>query len=402
MKRVIISGILILTFILIGTVAAVLYARGYRFSNQTTKFIEGTGILVATSKPDGARVFINGHLSTATNNTINLSPGNYSVRIEKDGYFNWKKQIMIKKETVSEANALLFPIAPKFAPITTTGAQNVTIDATGTFLAYTVSSASASTHKNGVYVMNMSSQPIISIGSGITQIATNTVDRFSEAKLTFSPDGKNILAEISNGAASTYYLLTASGMNDNPQDVTNTLPQVQKEWDTQRQEKNKKLMDSLPRELRTVAGNLFSNITLSIEGTKLLYTASQSADLPLILPKPIPGANSTPEQRKLKEGNTYVYDIKEDKNFLIFDVSGLKKGDIPQQFMWFPDSKHLVTTKDGRIDILDYDGLNITTVYAGPFVPNIVYPWPDGSSIVIVTKLNNMAAPDNLYRIGLQ
>ncbi|MEK7500326.1 MAG: hypothetical protein AAB649_07050, partial [Patescibacteria group bacterium] len=95
----------------------------------------------------------------------------------------------------------------------------------------------------------------------------------TKAKLTFSPDGKNILAQISNGANSTYYLLNASGMNDNPQDVTNTLLQVQKEWDTQKQEKNKKLMDSLPRERRTVAGNLFSNIELSVEGTKLLYTA---------------------------------------------------------------------------------------------------------------------------------
>ncbi len=402
MKRVTISGILILTFILIGTAIAVLYARGYRFNNQNMKFIEGTGILVATSKPDGARVFINDHLSTATNNTINLSPGNYEVRIERDGYFSWKKQIIIKKETVSEAYALLLPIAPKFAPITTTGAQNVTIDATGTILAYTVSSASASPLKNGIYVMNMSSQPIISIGSGVTQIATNTIDRFSDAKLSFSPDGKNILAQISNGTASTYYLLLASGINDSPQDVTNTLAQVQKDWDAQKVEKNKKLMDSLPRELKAVAGDLFSNITPSVEGTKLLYTASQSADLPLILKKPIPGADSTTEQRKLKEGNVYVYDMKEDKNFLIFDSSSLKKGESAPQFMWYPDARHLVTSNDGKINVLDYDGLNVTTVYAGPFVPNIVYPWPDGSSIVIVTKLNNMAAPDNLYRIGLQ
>ena len=109
MKRILISGILIGLFITLGSIAAILYATGYRVSlsgGSDGKIIAGTGLLVTTSRPDGARVLINNNLTTATNNTINLKPGDYDARIEKDGYLPWSKKIIIKNGLVSEANAL--------------------------------------------------------------------------------------------------------------------------------------------------------------------------------------------------------------------------------------------------------------------------------------------------------
>src|ERR1700750_2030043 len=104
MKRIIISTIIILALILLGTAIGIYYAEGYRFDLGNPKSIlQGTGLLVLTSHPDGARVIVNGHLTTATNNTINLAPGTYSVQIQKDGYFPWQKKIIIKEATVSQA-----------------------------------------------------------------------------------------------------------------------------------------------------------------------------------------------------------------------------------------------------------------------------------------------------------
>ncbi len=115
MKKLI-PGILIVLFVIVGGLIAIFYAYGYRFQfgggTGNIKFLEGTGLLVATSKPDGARVLVNDHLTTATNNTINLAPGNYDVKIQKDGYVTWEKKIIIKKALVSEANALLIAAAP--------------------------------------------------------------------------------------------------------------------------------------------------------------------------------------------------------------------------------------------------------------------------------------------------
>ena len=397
MKRVAISTVLILFFITLGTVVAILYAKGYRFLPQNGKgMIEGTGLLVLTSKPDGAKVLVNNHFTTATNNTINLQPGNYDVKIQKDGYFTWEKTIIIKKETVSEANALLFPVAPKLEAVTTTGAENPIMDTTGTLLAYTVSSASAA--KNGIYVIDMSARPLIPFGSASVQIANDVADTMSKAKLTFSPDGKELLATL---PASTY-LLSTSGLNTTPRDVTATITQLQREWSAEILDKNKKILDSYPKELKLFGQKSFRDFLPSPEGDKILYTASNSATLALIKKERVPGANSTPETRSVKEGNIYVYDLKEDRNYLLFDRSDLKANQASPTFLWLASSRHLVFAQNGKINVVEYDGQNLTTIYAGPFLNSFAFPWPDGLSIAIITQFNNATVPYNIYRISLQ
>src|ERR1035437_8020789 len=128
MKKLLIPAIIVL-FLVIGTVIAVLFGRGYGLNlNGNGPILSGTGLLVATSSPDGAQVIINGHLTTATDNTINLAPGDYNVKIFKEGYFPWEKKITVKKEVVSKADALLFPTAPQLASITNVGILNPVID----------------------------------------------------------------------------------------------------------------------------------------------------------------------------------------------------------------------------------------------------------------------------------
>ena len=70
--------------------------------------------------------------------------------------------------------------------------------------------------------------------------------------------------------------------------------------------------------------------------------------------------------------------------------------------MFYPDSKHLVHVFDGKIDIMEYDAQNRTTVYAGPFVDGFVFPWPDATKLVILTNLGNPNITPNLYTIGLK
>lgn len=398
MKRVIISSIIILLLILIGTVGGIYYARGYRFDPRNPKnILQGTGLLVLTSRPDGARVLIDDKLITATNNTINLQPGTYKVRIEKDGYFAWYKSIEIKKEAVSQANATLFPNAPRLESITATGALNPALDGTGSLIAYTVSSSSA--EKNGIYTLNMAAPAILPLGGGSTQITNDLVSSFTHATLQFSPDGTQLLASLSATLTQNpvTYLLSARSFNANPRDVSATLPQVISEWNAQKTLKDQKLVDSLPRKIRTVAKSFFKNPILSPEEDKILYTASQSASLPILVTPRLPGTNSTPEIRNLEKDNVYVYDMKEDRNYLLS-----KKEDAPEKFLWYPDAIHLIYIKNDKINIVEYDAQNLTTVYAGPFENGYIFPWPNGSSIVILTNLNIPDAPYNLYRIILR
>src|SRR5215467_5391833 len=111
-KTQVIISVSILIVLIAITVLVILYGKGYRlFVQHGEPTISKTGILNLSSDPTGAQVYIDGHLTTATNNSLNLNPGNYTVKIVKDGFLDWQKDFLIKREVVSNADATLFPKA---------------------------------------------------------------------------------------------------------------------------------------------------------------------------------------------------------------------------------------------------------------------------------------------------
>lgn len=392
MKKITLVSLLIVLFLILGTVSTILYGKGYRLSFQNGAKIEGTGLLVLTSVPDGAKVIINNELKTATNNTINLPPGEYQIKIEKDGYIPWKKKIKIQTEIVSKAEALLFPTAPKLEALTSTGAQDPILDPTNSLIAYTVSSASAK--KNGIYTLEMSTKSILNFTDSTVQLTDETLAKFSKAKLEFAPDGKQIIAILPDKSA---FLLSAKSYNPVPQEITSNLTETVNKMNKQQADKETKLISAQKEETAQLIKKFFTNISFSEDGEKVLYTASQSAKLPIIIEPRLIGTNSTQEDRDIKKDNIYVYDIKEDRNYPVL----VSEKEIPS-LTWYPDSKHLLFVKDQKINIMEFDSQNLTTVYAGPFIDNFVFPWPDASSIVILTNLNSVESPPNLYRLILK
>jgi Tol biopolymer transport system component len=193
------SFVVLVSFALVITIAiiAIFFARGYQI-DFTKKTVSGTGILVATSDPDGAEVLINGKLKTATNNTINLEPGKYTIRLEKDGFSPWEKSVEVKREEVFKTNAFLFPRVPDLRPLTFTGATNPTVSPDGTKIVYSVASASA--EKNGIWIADISRSAILSpLGSpaDLRQITKQSVLLpVKETKFLWSPDSKEIIAFI--------------------------------------------------------------------------------------------------------------------------------------------------------------------------------------------------------------
>lgn len=404
MKKAIVYVVTII-FLIVATITVILYGRGYNFNFGDGKIgILGTGLLAATSQPDGAGIYINNHLTSATNNTISLAPGEYDVKISKSGYSTWNKKIKIEKEVVSSIYALLIPIAPKLDNVTQTGVSNPVLDPTRTKIAYTVSSSDDS-RKNGVYILDMGLRPILTLQSSSSQIADDTIDNFSKARLSWSPDAKEIMATISAGIDDETTYLLKTGFNENPQDITATLTSVGSIWKEQKNTQDKSQLLGFKTNLQNLIKEHFAVLSWSEDETKILYTASKSATLPLIIEPPLIGTNSTPEVREIKEGSVYVYDIREDKNFKILDIMPEHAS---QDFIntfplnWFADSKHLLFVAEKKIDIMDYDGQNKTTIYAGPFTDNYVFSWPDGSKILMLTNLGNPTIFPNLYTIGLK
>lgn len=421
-RKAALSTVVISVLVLLGTVIAILYAQGYRLrDNNGSGILQETGVLAITSVPEGARVLVNGNLTTATDDTINLDEGTYDIKVEKDGYFPWQKTVQIEKGVVANFQVQLFPATPDLDPITRSGASTPTVDPAGKLISFTVPTGQLKTR--GIYTLNMTSRPIIPFGTATTQLVNDTESPFSSSKLIYSPSGTDLLASTSGDLLQTF-LLNPTQSNQTPQNVTVSLSQIQNEWDIEAAEVYEDKIKALPSKVRPFARQSFNNIQLSPGNEKVLYEASRSAEMPLFIKSKIPGRNPTQEDRNLKEGNIYVYDTKEDKNYLIYtpQVSSEEDSDetedsesenyqsslvngtsnVVPTFVWHPTSSYLFYTDDGKIRVIEYDGTNKTTIYAGPFQDNFLYPWPDGSSLVILTNLNLEGTPPNLYSLSLE
>jgi PEGA domain-containing protein len=416
-KKQIAISLSVLLLIVITTILVIMYGNGYRiFVQHGQPTVSNTGILNLSSDPTAAQVFIDGHLTTATNNNLNLTPAKYNVTIVKDGYLPWKKDFEIKRGLVSYADATLYPVAPSLQSISTFGIQSAIMDPTGTKLAFNIASNSA--HENGIYVYDMTSRsfPILAGQSSTTQIADDTTDKFSQAKITWSPDGTQILATIKDPASETltYYLLSATNFNQTPQDITAIYQSTLTTWQQQRKNKQEAQIKSLKPNVQKFARKNFRILSWSPDDTNILYQASASATMPIFQKPRLIGDNYLYEQRDLEKGGIYVYNIAEDYNTRVLEpISTVCTIDDPMcncdqlttcsaPLTWLPDSTHLLYVNDRKINVIEDDGSNMTTLYAGPFVDHYVFPWPDGSKIVILTNLNSPTLPPTLYSIGLK
>jgi hypothetical protein len=187
----------LITLIVVGSVGLFVsyYARGYRLNLKTFKF-QPNGILVLKSEPDGASVYINGDLKTATNASISLSPGTYDVEVRKDGYFSWYKRLVIEKEIVTQASVSLFKNVPSLSPVTSTGVVNPIMSEDGAKIIYSVlPSKDVGSDKAGLWVLDTFSLPL-GFGAGPRRITDGDM---TGASYTFSPDGHQVLLTISNG-----------------------------------------------------------------------------------------------------------------------------------------------------------------------------------------------------------
>lgn len=398
------------------SIAVIAFGRGYRL-DIGKKSLGTTGLLTATSDPVGATVFINGKKQTATNANINLEPGWYTVTIAKEGFQTWEKTVRVQGEVVARADAMLFPTNPSLYGITTTGAKNPVLSPDGTKLAYIVpqtleaTNGGQLTRKDGVWVLDMGDKPLGFNRDAKQVLKAESLPEITNSTLSWSPDSKELLATIILDNVPQYYVLDASETNSfaTPVPLIETL---EKEWEEMSKTKQKEKRLSLKSDLLSVATSSMSIVAFSPNEEKILYEATASAEIPEIITPPLIGTNPTEETRSIEPTNIYVYDIKEDRNYLLGDKgmfqpsSDTKTADNappPYTIQWHPNSKHLIIASDGKIEIMEYDGTNKKTVYVGVFWDSFVAPWMDGNKLIILTNLNPAASTmPNLYAVGIR
>jgi hypothetical protein len=378
-KRLLIN-LLIILFLAVGTIVAVQFAKGYR-PNLQNGSLQGTGLLSVTSYPKSARVNINDKLTTVTDDKLYLTPGNYSVKIEKDGFHPWTKNVLIKSELVTSADARLFPIIPATSPLTFYQVRNATTSPDGTRIAYVLKDAPQETG----------------------------TERITSA-----------------------YLLTTKSMNSrNTPDVTVRLPLIINEWQDQYAKINTPTLTLYPKYLSEILTKQATNVYFSPDKEKVFYTSTTTISLPENeIGKTLPNTNSTPEDRNLVKDQTYLFDLKEGTNYRLnfaSNSSEIKKtlittasatpsanlSDLLQlkaqsesflttNITWYSNSHQLIVTNTDGVNFVDYDGLNATNITSLQPLNGFTASSPDGSKLILLTNINQRPDTYNLITFDLR
>lgn len=392
MSRRFIFTLLTLGLIIIAAVVAVFLAKGYTFS-PTDKRIVGTGIISVTSTPDAASVFLDGHLTTATDATIpSLPPKEYTVRVVKEGFIPWEKRVEVKEGLVTDLKIRLFPAIPTIYPLTFTGVGGPVLSPDGEKLAYVVPVATASAGLNvstrkkaGVWVWQLTSDQPIAFARGAQphQIAESSNIDYSQAQLRWSSDSSSVLATIRGNN----YLLEDNKLNTDPKDITPTLTPTLKSWDDdQKSVTAARVLNILDLNARKIASES-AILKWSPDETKILFVTHNSSL-----------ATRQNEQRTTSNDETKL-------KFKVHDLETRQSYDIPDAklHIWLPDSMHVILVEEGKVSIVDHDGTNKAVIYAGNFEDNFVFAWPDSSRLVLISSFPTpTASQPNLYGINLK
>lgn len=401
-------SLLVMSFVVFivvfGTIAISLLARGYRFNYKNGPILSATGILSATSGPKPASVYINGRLVTATDDTLYLPPGDdYQVKISKDGYLPWEKMIKIKKEVVYQTNAELFRTAPDLKSITLSGAINAAASPDGSKIVYAISSASAE-KDNGLYLLELVDSPLSIIRNSPRQLFASTATvssahpaiNWSQADFTFSPNSQQILAYFPLTTITYLIQLNQPQTSSSLIDITSKLPAIREDWQQQQSSLFNADISKIPSEIRPlVASQSARSLIFSTNDDKVLYLASTNGSIPNNLITAPPAQSTQKQSRNVIAGNYYVYDLKDDTNFLVGPEANLAN------ITWLPNTDNFIYIAGTEIKTVEYDGTNRQTLFAGNFDHHILTPWIDGTKIIILTSPFT-GAPANLYTVSIK
>jgi hypothetical protein len=428
--------------ILVGTALAIQYAQGrYRFTQDGLS--KETGLLSANSFPTGAQIFVNDRLVSATDDTLYLKPGEYQVKIQKEGYHTWEKNLTVEGALVTQTNAQLFPIVPGLTPLTFSGVKNISPSPDGQKLIFYTDTATNQT-KNGLYVLDLSNSLMIFQRDAIQVSEDSTLLDLENAKFIWSPDSSEIMLITDNKEM----LLSTNKKNDLKllTDVSFKKKQILSAWEEEIYLRERQFLSKFPDEIIRIATESAHNVYLSPDKDRIIYTADENLSIPEDLIPPVLATSTQPESRNIEANKIYIYDREEDKNFYVgdeatdsgvikmlladdlFNKSPINLQSSPSAFLdlqatssdqtadnyesyytplysptyqWMPDSKHILMGRGNQVNIKTFDNTNNTTVYSGPFADGFVYPWPDGSKLLILASFSP-DTPVNLYAVDLK
>ena len=390
--------ILLLTLI---TTLTVLYSDGYRLNTATTQNTNETGIIVKTgmlavrSIPEGAKIYINDNEEaiTATDDTIpSLKPGKYKIRLEKEGFETWEKEVEVFSELVTDITSVLVLRSPKLEPLTNTDVRAFDLSSDQNKIAF----ITRNEETPGVWVLGLTGNPINLIKTDARVLIADNI--FGTPSLgedvKWSPDNEQVLVKM-NENGYLVYDITTSNTSLRPTNITD-IKLINEEWQIEWKEnflserliiiKNQGAPEWLIEDLQTV------ETTWSPDFDKLFYIKNDGTkDILTIynMDDPLPVGEKRINQEII---------LSEDSSNIESKTS----------IYWYSDSYHLILVEKKNltedyytISLIRIDGSNKTSLYDGILASNKAYPNPYEDKIVVLTSLKENS-PKNLYAIAIR
>lgn len=113
------SYVLLAVVVIGGTIFAYYYAIGYRF-NPISGEVKQTGVLNIQTTPQKLEIFLNGKDIGKSPKVTSVDQGSAKVRVEKEGYTTWEKEVPIVAEKSTSVFPTLFLTNPQAESIYST------------------------------------------------------------------------------------------------------------------------------------------------------------------------------------------------------------------------------------------------------------------------------------------
>lgn len=375
----------ILTLIILLGITTIifLYTSGFRLIKDESEKVDltKTGMVSAKSIPEGATVYLDDDVITATNDTISgVNPGIHKLKILKKGYEEWSKEIEVFEELVTDITAVLVSQSPSFEPLTNTGASNPSVSPSFTKLAY----FSKDSNTPGVWIIPINQGGLSLFRTTPTVVLEDTkVNKYSNGKsIRWSYDEKQLLVMTDDDY---YYIVD---LNTNAAQSTLSPENLTTLWDRELQKKRQDYVSKLdiPDNMRVLA--ISDDVSWSPDEKKFLYTEQNGDSLQYKvynMEKPLP--------------------VGEKVDTAVFETN---VNDKQPTVTWYTDSFHLILTegnvdeeKKGKISLVRIDGTNKVEIYSESLHSPHVYCSPAGDKIIILTSFKSGEQTD-LYTIGIR
>lgn len=369
------------------TTAIFLYAGGYRLKKDQDSSkvqIRSTGMVSVKSIPQGANVYMNGVLATATNNTIpGVEPGKHLLKVVKNGYATWSKEIEVFPELATDITAVLVSQTPRLEPLTNTGARNPIISPTLTKLAF----LSDDSETPGIWVVSLSDGTLSLFKSTPSVVLKDTPTiKYSQSKsVEWSPDEKTLLIKLTD---TKYQLFNLVDKTVQAITLVTQIETIRSGWVADTLEKRKAFIEKIdiPQALQEEA--LSKDSLWAPDEKKFLYKKF----------------NGTLTEYRVYNSEKPL-PVGELVDAMVFSVNS---ADPQPQVSWYSDSFHLILTegnveadKRGTIYIIRIDGTNKTEIYNNTLYSRNIFVAPGGDKFVVLTSFKSSGQTD-LYTIGLR